>query len=292
MNGPVNNTFINEALPLNTNVKLQIEQDNITGMTSVFLPHYMTEAVMSSEHQIRFVQLKEEPLDINGDIEKDPLAIEESNVVKLENLKVENKVESEISLNEEVSLQLNLNMKTDELQINDKYLHTVKAEEIGFYPDYVTIDKGLIKGSTKNCVTYKRCINNSVHDGIIKEKSSECKHAYGDATIEDLVDSVIIDKGTSKGSTKNRIIQKKYVNNSVYDGIMKEKSIEYNQSYNSKSHLNIHTKMKNYDCNFCQKSFSDVSYLKIHLATHMKEKNDVCKFCQKSFNIKSNLTTT
>ncbi|XP_075236958.1 uncharacterized protein LOC142333556 isoform X2 [Lycorma delicatula] len=37
------------------------------------------------------VQLKEEPLDvINGDIEKDPLAIEETNLVKLENFKVEN----------------------------------------------------------------------------------------------------------------------------------------------------------------------------------------------------------
>ncbi|XP_075237792.1 uncharacterized protein LOC142334010 [Lycorma delicatula] len=192
MNGPVNNNFINEALPLNTNVKLQTEQDDVTGMISVFLPLHMTEAVISSEHQIGFEQLKEEPLDINGDIEKDPLAIEESNVVKLENLKVENKVESEISLNEEVSLQLNLNMKTDELQINDKYLHTVKAEEeIGFYPDYVTIDKGMIKGSTKNCVTCKRCINNSVHDGIIKEKSSDCKHAFVDVTTEDIVESIL-----------------------------------------------------------------------------------------------------
>ncbi|XP_075235747.1 uncharacterized protein LOC142332928 isoform X2 [Lycorma delicatula] len=92
--------------------------------------------------------MKEEPLDvINGDIEKDPLAIEETNLVKLENLKVEN-------------------------------------------------------------------------------------------------ERVIIDKGTYKGSTKNRITHKRCVNNSVYDGIMKEKSIEYSQSYNSKSHLHIHKKRK------------------------------------------------
>lgn len=56
MNGPVNNNFINDALPLNTNVKLQTEQDDITGMISVFLPLHMTEAVISSEH-VRFFKI-------------------------------------------------------------------------------------------------------------------------------------------------------------------------------------------------------------------------------------------
>ncbi|XP_075237594.1 uncharacterized protein LOC142333886 isoform X3 [Lycorma delicatula] len=69
---------------------------------------------------------------MNGDIEKDSLAIEQTNLVKSENLQVENNVESEISLND-VSPQLNLNMKTNELEIND--LHTVKTEEeMELYP--------------------------------------------------------------------------------------------------------------------------------------------------------------
>ncbi|XP_075214467.1 uncharacterized protein LOC142320494 isoform X2 [Lycorma delicatula] len=73
---------------------------------------------------------------MTGDIKKDSLAIEETNLVKSENLKVENEVESEISFNDEVSPQINLNMKTSEFEIND--LHTVKTEEeMEFYPGHV-----------------------------------------------------------------------------------------------------------------------------------------------------------
>ncbi|XP_075237508.1 uncharacterized protein LOC142333836 isoform X2 [Lycorma delicatula] len=175
MNGPINNTFINETVHLNKNIKLETEQDNVAEMICFFLPHQMTETDTSSEHEVDLLQLKEEPLDINnGNIEKDPLAIEETSAVKSENFKVENKVESEISLNDEVSSQLNCNIKTSELQIHDKYLHTVKIEEeIGFYQSHVTIDKGTIKESTKNCITCKRHVNNSLRDGVIKEKSIE-----------------------------------------------------------------------------------------------------------------------
>ncbi|XP_075237652.1 uncharacterized protein LOC142333919 isoform X3 [Lycorma delicatula] len=172
MNVPVNNTFSNEALPLNKNIKLETEQDNVAEMVCFFLPHHMTETDTPSEHQVNLVQMKEEPLDIiNGDIEKDPLAIEETNIVISENFKVKNEVESEISLNDEVSPQVNFNMKTTELQIND--LHIVNTEEMGFYPGHVTIDKGTIKGSTMNCITCKRCVNISAYEGIIKEKSGE-----------------------------------------------------------------------------------------------------------------------
>ncbi|XP_075234992.1 uncharacterized protein LOC142332431 [Lycorma delicatula] len=84
--------------------------------------------------QADLVQLKQEPVDtINGDIPKDPLAIEETNSVKSKTVKVENEVESE-----KVLPQLNLNMKTDELEIN--YLHTVKTEEeVEFYPDHMSL---------------------------------------------------------------------------------------------------------------------------------------------------------
>ncbi|XP_075213489.1 very long chain fatty acid elongase 1-like isoform X1 [Lycorma delicatula] len=44
--------------------------------------------------------------------------------------------ESEISFNDEVSPQINLNMKTTEFEIND--LHTVKTEEkMEFYPGHM-----------------------------------------------------------------------------------------------------------------------------------------------------------
>ncbi|XP_075237029.1 uncharacterized protein LOC142333592 [Lycorma delicatula] len=98
MNGPVNNTFINEALPLNKVIKLETEQDNVAEMICLFLPHHVTETDTSFEH------------------------IE---------------------------------------------------EEIGFYQSHVTIDKGTIKESTKNCITCKRHVNNSLCDGVIKEKSIE-----------------------------------------------------------------------------------------------------------------------
>ncbi|XP_075210614.1 uncharacterized protein LOC142317968 [Lycorma delicatula] len=104
------------------------------------------------------LQLKEEPLDIvDGYIEKDPLAIEETKLIKSENLKIEN--------------------------------------------EEVTIDEGTIEDSTKNFITCKRCINNSVHEGIIKEKSNECTSVYGDVTTEkDVVENI---------SSKNKLpIQK------------------------------------------------------------------------------------
>ncbi|XP_075233695.1 uncharacterized protein LOC142331578 [Lycorma delicatula] len=148
MNGPANNTFSNEAQPLNKNIKLETEPDNLAEIMYFLLPHHMTETNTSHERQINLVQLKEEPLDImNGDIEKDPLAIEETNLVKTENLKVENEV--------------------------------------------VTIDKATISGSTKHCITCKRCVNNSVNDGIINKKSSECKCAYCEVTTEEnLVENI------------------------------------------------------------------------------------------------------
>ncbi|XP_075237710.1 uncharacterized protein LOC142333953 isoform X3 [Lycorma delicatula] len=132
MNGPVNNNFSNQALPLNKNIKLETEQDNVAQMISFFLPHHMTETNASHEHQVDLFQLKEEPVDmINGDILKGPLAIEETNSIKSKNIKVENELESEILLNDDVSPQLNLNMKTNELEIN--YLDTLKTEEMEFY---------------------------------------------------------------------------------------------------------------------------------------------------------------
>ncbi|XP_075227753.1 uncharacterized protein LOC142328117 isoform X2 [Lycorma delicatula] len=91
---------------------------------------------------------------MNGDIEKDPLAIEETTLVKPENLKVENEM--------------------------------------------VAMDKGTIKGSTKNFFT--KSINYSLNDGIISENSIECNCAYSDVTIENLIENI---------SSENKLLEQK-----------------------------------------------------------------------------------
>ncbi|XP_075215299.1 uncharacterized protein LOC142321189 [Lycorma delicatula] len=79
-------------------------------------------------HQVDLLQLKEELLYI----EKDHLAIEDTNLNKTENLEVKNEVESEILLNDASPL-VNLNMKSNELRIKD--FHTVKTKDgMVFYP--------------------------------------------------------------------------------------------------------------------------------------------------------------
>ncbi|XP_075213795.1 uncharacterized protein LOC142320000 [Lycorma delicatula] len=162
--------------------------------------------------------------------------------------------ESEILLND-VSPLVYLNMKSNELRIKD--FHTVKTKDgMVFYPCRVMIDKLTITASTKNC---KRCVNNSVYDGIIKQKSSECNCANGDVRTENLVKDI---------SSENE--EKNYVCNFCHK--------VFNYSSNLKQHLNIHTKEKNYICNFCQKSFNRKSNLRMHLNIHTKEENYICYY--------------
>ncbi|XP_075228198.1 uncharacterized protein LOC142328376 [Lycorma delicatula] len=236
--------------------------------------------------EVDLVQLKEEPLNvINGDIEKDPLAIEETNLVKSENLKVENErimngLVNNTFINEAIPLNKDIKLETDQENV---------AEMICFYLPHHTTETDASVHEVDSMQLKEEPLD--VINGDI-EKDPLAIEETDFVKLENLKvenERVIIDKGTDKGSTKNRITQKRCVNKSVYDGIIKEKSIEYNQSCNLKSQLNIHTKMKNYDCNFCQKRFRDISYLKMHINLHTKEKNYVCKFCQKSFNFRRNL---
>ncbi|XP_075237803.1 uncharacterized protein LOC142334020 [Lycorma delicatula] len=256
MNVPANNSVINESLPLSKNIKLENEQENTGEIISIFLPDHMTETDTShttAEHQVDLVRVKEEPLDIiNGDIPKDPLAIEETTLIKSENLKVESEVESKISLKDEVLSQLSFNIKTNELQINDKYLHSVKTEEeIGFYPGHVTIDEGIIKGSaTKSFIC------------------NFCQKSFNN-------------KNNLKVHLNTHTKEKKYICNVC------QKS--FNHKPDLKRHINSHTNEKNYVCNFCQKSFHRKHDLYRHINSHTKEKNYICNFCSKSFNESSEL---
>ncbi|XP_075220985.1 uncharacterized protein LOC142324157 isoform X2 [Lycorma delicatula] len=90
------------------------------------------------------VQLKEEPLDvINGDIEKDPLAIEETNLVKLENFKVENESvtlkKDLVQLKEEPLDVINGDIEKDPLAIEESNL--VKLENFKVENESVTLKK-------------------------------------------------------------------------------------------------------------------------------------------------------
>ncbi|XP_075223483.1 uncharacterized protein LOC142325511 [Lycorma delicatula] len=132
MNAPGNNTFINEALPLNKVIKLETEQENVAEMICFFLPPHMTETDKSSEHQIDSVQLEEEPLDniiTNDDIEKDPLAIEETNYVNSENINVEIEGQADlVQLKEEPLDIINGDIEKDPLAIEETNL--VKLENL------------------------------------------------------------------------------------------------------------------------------------------------------------------
>ncbi|XP_075228648.1 uncharacterized protein LOC142328649 [Lycorma delicatula] len=149
---------------------------------------------------VESLQVKEEPLSNSCDNYNevtDPLAIEGIKLIKSEDHVIKNEVESENLLNDDLSSQPNLNMRTNE-QIND--LRTMKIkEEMWFYPGHVAMDKGTIKGSTKNFITYKS-INNSLNDGIINENSIECNCAYGDVTIENLIENI---------SSENKLFEQK-----------------------------------------------------------------------------------
>ncbi|XP_075225222.1 uncharacterized protein LOC142326529 [Lycorma delicatula] len=180
-------------------------------------------------------------------------------------------LESEILLNDDVSPQVNLNMKSNELRIKD--FRTVKTKDgMVFYPCRVIIDKLTITASTKNC---KRCVNNSVYDGIIKQKSSECNCANGDVRTENLVKDI---------SSENELPQQKG----------KKLVCEYcNERFRCKCYLkrdiNFHAKEKENNSYSCQKSLILKNKLKTQLITHKEEKYYVCNFCQKSFNRKGSL---
>ncbi|XP_075225388.1 uncharacterized protein LOC142326662 [Lycorma delicatula] len=141
------------------------------------------------------------PCDIENDLIENPFSLANSFWFTIGTIMQQgsdlNPKESENLLNDDLSSQPNLNMRTNE-QINDLCMMKIE-EEMWFYPGYVAMDKGTIKGSTKNFITYKS-INNSLNDGIINENSIECNCAYGDVTIENLTENI---------SSENKLFEQK-----------------------------------------------------------------------------------
>ncbi|XP_075210603.1 uncharacterized protein LOC142317957 [Lycorma delicatula] len=92
------------------------------------------------------LQVKEEPISNGCDNfyeATDPLVTEGTNLIKFEDHKINNEAESEILLNDDVSPQVNPNMKSNELRIKD--FHTVKTKDgMVFYPCRVSISYWLL----------------------------------------------------------------------------------------------------------------------------------------------------
>ncbi|XP_075237025.1 uncharacterized protein LOC142333588 isoform X5 [Lycorma delicatula] len=133
---------------------------------SLFLPHHMSESGTTFEDEFDSSQLRKYPCDVNYDAtETDPLAIDGTNFIKSENLKIKNELkidgellkdntfdinysnfpteliktedikiknekELDISLNVETLSQATDNVKTEEIDIDDEYLQKIKTEEV------------------------------------------------------------------------------------------------------------------------------------------------------------------
>lgn len=54
-------------------------------------------------------------------------------------------------------------------------------------------------------------------------------------------------------------------------------------------HLKIHTKEKDYNCQYCRASFTDATALKRHIRTHTGERPYKCNICHRSFTQSGNL---
>ena len=53
--------------------------------------------------------------------------------------------------------------------------------------------------------------------------------------------------------------------------------------------LKFHTKKSKYACDFCNKKFTQLPYLKYHIAAHIDHKPYSCDVCLKSFVVRYNL---
>ncbi|XP_075237014.1 uncharacterized protein LOC142333587 isoform X1 [Lycorma delicatula] len=164
MSAPVNYTSVYQTTSTINEIKIESEQIKMEETISLFLPHHMSESGYTCEDEIDSSQMKKYPLDVNYDAtETDPLAIDGTNFIKSENLKIKNELEidttdplavDETEFNKTDYFKIktervNDNVKTEEIDIDDDYLQKFKTEEVEL-PSHA---EETIQERTENCLS-------------------------------------------------------------------------------------------------------------------------------------------
>lgn len=56
-----------------------------------------------------------------------------------------------------------------------------------------------------------------------------------------------------------------------------------------KTHMKVHTKVREFHCEICQKDFIHKQNLENHIKTHSNERSFQCDFCSREFRLKAHL---
>ncbi|XP_075210325.1 uncharacterized protein LOC142317655 [Lycorma delicatula] len=187
--------IMDTPVPNRVNIKSENESDKTEEMPCFILPHFLTEQQTGSDQEIDipcFGQVKKDPFHIDdGDIERDPLATEEISVIKSEDVKIKNEVETKESLIDDASLNLELEVEND-----SSFIPTVKTGDDDLtsthvsctlinckklklplitvskylrqflHFDLVTASETVEEHTVHRYITYDKEVKNSIHDRV------------------------------------------------------------------------------------------------------------------------------
>ncbi|XP_075217993.1 uncharacterized protein LOC142322800 isoform X1 [Lycorma delicatula] len=316
-------------VPIFIDVKTEPEQNKSEETMRLFLPHFPSEDDAMYKHDIDSAHVKENPLDsCYGGFPADPLKIEGTNLINLEDIKIKNEPDDFISHsspsegdslhfeNDDVSsattgyvqiesvkveeFPIKQEPEMDDSVVDDAPLRLKFEEEIEYsvlqrvkvenapISCNVTDIKTIQENRMENCATCKKQMKNLVYDGIMKTKCDDCC----DSSLSERSLWLKLSSDVRLENLGEGINKKRDLTRQKGD--VGEFTCEYcnkrfQRKFNLIRHINIHTKEKKHICNLCQKSFVLSCDLQRHLNMHSKEKKYICDFCQKIFNCSSNL---
>ena len=119
------------------------------------------------------------------------------------------------------------------------------------------------------------------------------RNAFADDTKETTSSNCII-RTTNTQISENKGIKRVNVNvNPIQNKIINDTDTNialFTRKANLTPHyLNVHEKIKPYQCKLCNQAFTQSHNLKNHLLIHLGEKPYQCSFCDKRFRVKYNL---
>ncbi|XP_075218004.1 uncharacterized protein LOC142322800 isoform X2 [Lycorma delicatula] len=202
-------------VPIFIDVKTEPEQNKSEETMRLFLPHFPSEDDAMYKHDIDSAHVKENPLDsCYGGFPADPLKIEGTNLINLEDIKIKNEPDDFISHsspsegdslhfeNDDVSsattgyvqiesvkveeFPIKQEPEMDDSVVDDAPLRLKFEEEIEYsvlqrvkvenapISCNVTDIKTIQENRMENCATCKKQMKNLVYDGIMKTKCDDC----------------------------------------------------------------------------------------------------------------------